>query len=288
MIGGRTDAAHGAKAGARRALVSGLGIVAGLSLVAAAVLVVTPVVGSHPASVAAAAGDPVLVVAGDIACGATDPDFSGSNSGRLPAAGHGRPHRRHPAQLPAPRRRHPVRRHRDRGGPTHRHRLHRRLRRELGAAAEPVQPGLRPGPGGAAHPRRQRVRGRQRDRLGGGGQRLELLLVLLEPGRPPCGRHRAVERLLQLRHPRERGNHLARHLARQRVRGAAGDAGRACPRRARRAVRRGRPRRRSYATTWPRTRENARSSTSTSPSSPRASEPTPTTRPSGTTPSSTT
>jgi len=52
---------------------------AGLSLLVATVLVVVPAVGSHPADVAAAAGDPVVVVAGDIACGATDPDFSGSN-----------------------------------------------------------------------------------------------------------------------------------------------------------------------------------------------------------------
>jgi len=78
VFGGTTDASQGAKVSARRFWVTGL-ILAGLSLVFATVLVVGPVVGSHPAGVAAAAGNPVLVVAGDIACGATDPDLSGLN-----------------------------------------------------------------------------------------------------------------------------------------------------------------------------------------------------------------
>ncbi|HVA02983.1 MAG TPA: IPT/TIG domain-containing protein, partial [Acidimicrobiales bacterium] len=42
-------------------------------------MVVLPVVGSHPANIAAAAADPVLVVAGDISCGPTDSNFNGSN-----------------------------------------------------------------------------------------------------------------------------------------------------------------------------------------------------------------
>jgi hypothetical protein len=60
--------------------VLGLCVLTGMSLVATAVLVVLPVVGSRPSAVAAAATDPSLVVAGDISCGPTDPNFSGSNS----------------------------------------------------------------------------------------------------------------------------------------------------------------------------------------------------------------
>src|ERR1700688_3961060 len=48
-------------------------------LLAAVVLVVLPVAGSRPSSVAAAATNPTLVVAGDISCGPTDSNFSGSN-----------------------------------------------------------------------------------------------------------------------------------------------------------------------------------------------------------------
>ena len=56
-----------------------LGLFVGLFLLGATVLVVGPVVGPRPTS-AAAASDPVLVVAGDISCGNTDPNFNGGNS----------------------------------------------------------------------------------------------------------------------------------------------------------------------------------------------------------------
>jgi len=51
-----------------------------VTLLGTAVLVVLPVVGDSPANVAAAASDPVLVVAGDISCGVTDPNFNGSDT----------------------------------------------------------------------------------------------------------------------------------------------------------------------------------------------------------------
>jgi hypothetical protein len=50
----------------------------GMVLLGAMVLVLGPVVGSRPTS-AAASSDPVLVVAGDISCGNTDPNFNGGN-----------------------------------------------------------------------------------------------------------------------------------------------------------------------------------------------------------------
>ncbi len=62
-----------------RSLVARLCGASGLGLLAATALVIVPVVGSHPSSVAGAAGNPVLVVGGDISCSVTDSNFSGSN-----------------------------------------------------------------------------------------------------------------------------------------------------------------------------------------------------------------
>ncbi len=61
------------------------GVLAVLTLLGAGALVVLPVVGNGRSSVAAAASDPVLVVAGDIACGPTDPNFGGGERGQLSA-----------------------------------------------------------------------------------------------------------------------------------------------------------------------------------------------------------
>ncbi len=62
-----------------RSVVARLCGASGLGLLAATALVIVPVVGSHPSSVAGAAGNPVLVVGGDISCSVTDSNFSGSN-----------------------------------------------------------------------------------------------------------------------------------------------------------------------------------------------------------------
>jgi hypothetical protein len=56
-----------------------LSLAAGLSLLATTVLVALPVVGARPGSVAAAASDPVLVAAGDIACGTGYIEYNGGN-----------------------------------------------------------------------------------------------------------------------------------------------------------------------------------------------------------------
>ncbi len=64
------------------AALSKLSLAAAMGLVATVALVVLPVTGSHPANVAAAASLPAsqsLVVGGDISCGPTDANFSGSN-----------------------------------------------------------------------------------------------------------------------------------------------------------------------------------------------------------------
>src|ERR1700681_1416455 len=57
-------------------------LLAASCLMATGVLVVVPAAGGHPSDVAAAATPPTsqsLVVGGDISCGPTDPNFSGSN-----------------------------------------------------------------------------------------------------------------------------------------------------------------------------------------------------------------
>jgi len=50
-----------------------------MTLVGASALVVVPTIGGGRSPVAAAAADPVLVVAGDISCGPTDPNFNGGS-----------------------------------------------------------------------------------------------------------------------------------------------------------------------------------------------------------------
>ena len=50
-----------------------------MALLGASALVVAPTIGGGRSPVAAAASDPVLVVAGDISCGPTDPNFNGGN-----------------------------------------------------------------------------------------------------------------------------------------------------------------------------------------------------------------
>ncbi len=52
---------------------------AAIALLSATAVVVLPLVGSGRSPVAAAASDPVLVIAGDISCGPTDPNFGGGN-----------------------------------------------------------------------------------------------------------------------------------------------------------------------------------------------------------------
>jgi len=56
------------------------GVLAAATLLGATVLVVLPVAGGSPADVAAAASDPVLVVAGDISCGVTDSNYGGGDT----------------------------------------------------------------------------------------------------------------------------------------------------------------------------------------------------------------
>ncbi len=50
-----------------------------MALLGASALVVSPTIGGGRTPEAAAASDPILVVAGDIACGPTDPNFNGGN-----------------------------------------------------------------------------------------------------------------------------------------------------------------------------------------------------------------
>ena len=165
---------------------------------------------------AAAASDPVLVIAGDISCGPTDPNFGGGNPADC--------QQRATANLIAgiapnylmPGGTAPVHPERERGPAASRLGLHQRLRRQLGPTPEPEQRKLRP--------RARRTSTPGDDEYGDGNEN-DIGLGLSNAsnyysyfgglGRPSGRGERAIERLLQLRHPAQRRD-LAHHLARLR------------------------------------------------------------------------